>query len=69
MLAGAVFGPVILAVVSLAVYGRITFALLYTEDLGKRGAGFMPAMIGERWATGLVLFAAIKAIGGALVPF
>ena len=69
VLAGAVFGPVILGVVGIAVYGRIQFALLYTADQNKRGAGFMPAMIGEQWAVGLVLFAAIKAIGGERVPF
>jgi len=69
VLAGAVFGPVIVGVVGLEVYGRIKFALLYTEDQSKRGAGFLPAMVGEQWANGLVLFAAVKSIGFAVIPF
>eukprot|EP00316_Scyphosphaera_apsteinii_P009792 CAMPEP_0119309392 /NCGR_PEP_ID=MMETSP1333-20130426/15283_1 /TAXON_ID=418940 /ORGANISM="Scyphosphaera apsteinii, Strain RCC1455" /LENGTH=233 /DNA_ID=CAMNT_0007313353 /DNA_START=93 /DNA_END=794 /DNA_ORIENTATION=+ len=69
LLAGLVFGPAILVPVVLSVYGRTKFAILYTEAASSRGAGFMPAMIGEQWTAGLVLFIALKAIGGAAIPF
>jgi len=69
LLAGAVFGPAVLVPVALSVYGRIKFAILYTENPSKRGDGFMPAMIGEQWTSGLTLFAAIKALGGSFIPF
>jgi len=51
------------------VYGRVTFALLYTEGTGKRGAGFLPAIVGERWIGGLVLFTAIKVLAGDRIPY
>ena len=47
LLAGAVFGPVVVVVALLGVYGRITFGLGYTEGSGQRLSGFMPAMIAE----------------------
>jgi len=67
-LAAAVFGPVVVGIVALIVYGRIKFAVLYTESSAKRGAGFMPAVIGENWMHGLVLFTALKAIAGSHFP-
>lgn len=67
--AGAIFGPVIVPIVLLPVYGRVKFALGYTEASNKRGGGLMPAFIGEAWIAGLLLFAAIKAIGGSSLPF
>jgi hypothetical protein len=48
---------------------RVTFALLYTEGTDKRGAGFLPAIVGERWTAGLVLFTAIKVLAGDRIPF
>ena len=92
LLAGAVFGPVVVALAALAVsldppaapahlaaleltggmpqvYGRVTFALLYTEGTGKRGAGFLPAIVGERWIGGLVLLIAIKVLAGDRIPY
>ena len=51
-LGGALFGPAIVCVALLIVYGRVKFALLYTETTGKRGGGFLPAVIGENWAQG-----------------
>ena len=33
-------------------YGRISFGVKYKGSLKKRGAGFMPAMIGEKWMEG-----------------
>lgn len=91
LLAGVVYGPVVVALALLAVYGRcvarssrlvsmrrfclkpflcrVTFALLYTEGTDKRGAGFLPAIVGERWTAGLVLFTAIKVLAGDHIPF
>ena len=69
VLAGCVFGPIVVATALLGVYGRIKFALGYTEVAAARMSGFLPAAIGEGWAAGLVLFTAIKAIGGSFIPF
>jgi len=69
LLAGAVYGPAIMPLALLSAYGRIKFALLYTESADKRGAGFLPALVGEQWTGGLVLLTAIKAIGGSAIPF
>jgi hypothetical protein len=71
VLAGAIFGPAILVVALLAGYGRVTFALKYTEDSSKRGAGLLPAFVAEAWASGLVLFVALVTIArgvGAEAP-
>lgn len=67
LLSGAVFGPAVVPIALLQVYGRVTFALKYTESKSKRGAGFLPAVVGENWMMGLVLFVALKAIGGSLL--
>eukprot|EP01047_Picozoa_sp_COSAG01_P015984 COSAG01_NODE_808_length_13418_cov_9.469631_5_plen_246_part_00 len=40
-----------------------------TEGTDKRGAGFLPAIVGERWTGGLVLFTAIKVLAGDRIPF
>lgn len=69
MLAGGVFGPLVIAPCLLSAYGRIKFGLGYTEDKNKRGAGFFPAIIGECWMGGLVFFIAIKALAGDKIPF
>mmetsp|Transcript_14254 Transcript_14254/g.24292 ORF Transcript_14254/g.24292 Transcript_14254/m.24292 type:complete len:236 (-) Transcript_14254:96-803(-) len=69
VLAGGVFGPIVVATALLGVYGRVKFALGYTEKPAARMGGFLPAALGEGWAAGLVLFTAIKAIGGGYVPF
>eukprot|EP01046_Picozoa_sp_COSAG06_P005450 COSAG06_NODE_244_length_19215_cov_20.256853_3_plen_168_part_00 len=69
LLTAAVFGPAVVCITLLAVYGRVTFALKYTEASDKRGAGFLPALIGEQWTAGLVIFTAIKAIAGPAMPF
>jgi len=66
---GAIFGPVIVPLVLLPLYGRVKFALDYTEAASKRGAGLLPAFLGEAWIAGLVLFAAVKAIAGSHFPF
>lgn len=62
VLAGSALGPVVLVPVLLASYGRITFGKKYKESLKGRSAGFLPAMVGERWVEGLVLLCAIKGI-------
>mmetsp|Transcript_20629 Transcript_20629/g.57554 ORF Transcript_20629/g.57554 Transcript_20629/m.57554 type:complete len:232 (+) Transcript_20629:82-777(+) len=62
LLVGAVFGPVVVGIVLLIGYGRITFGLKYKESCDARGAGFLPAMIGEKLLEGLTLLCAIKGI-------
>ena len=69
LLAGAVFGPAILPLAILAGFGRVKFALGYTEGNKNRSGGFLPALVGEQWTAGLVLLCAIKAIAGSRIPF
>jgi len=69
ILAGAVFGPLVLVLTALAAAGRVTFGLGYTENPSGRGKGFMMSMIGEQWTAGLVLLIAIKALAGNRIPF
>lgn len=64
LLAGFVFGPVIVVVCLLIALGRVIFGLKYKESLKARTAGFLPAMVGEKVLEGLVLLCAIKSIGG-----
>jgi hypothetical protein len=40
-----------------------------SEASSKRGAGFLPALIGEQWTSGLVIFIAIKALAGSRIPY
>ena len=40
-----------------------------SEASSKRGAGFMPAVVGESWTSGLVIFIAIKALAGGRIPY
>lgn len=60
--ASSIFGPLVLVLCVLVAYGRVTFARKYKNSLKERTAGFMPAMIGEKWIEGLVLLCAIKGI-------
>lgn len=69
LLAGSVFGPMILPLVLLWVFGRLTFALKYKQAVKARGAGFAPSMIAEKWTENLVLVCAIKAIFFTCIPF
>lgn len=69
VLSGCVFGPVVVVLALLAGYGRIKFALGYTEGTDKRTAGFLPALVAETWAAGLVLLIAIKTLAGERIPF
>eukprot|EP00440_Ansanella_granifera_P016034 gb/GFBE01017418.1/.p1 GENE.gb/GFBE01017418.1/~~gb/GFBE01017418.1/.p1 ORF type:complete len:235 (+),score=48.80 gb/GFBE01017418.1/:1-705(+) len=62
VLAAGVFGPVVALLCLLVAYGRVSFALKYKHDVKGRVAGFMPAMIGEKWIEGLLLLCAIKSI-------
>ena len=65
---GAIFGPIIVPCAMVAVFGRVKFALGYTDASSKRGAGLGAAFLGEAWIGGLVLFAAVKAIAGDRFP-
>jgi len=69
LLAGVVFGPAIVPLCLLHMYGRITFANLYTESLEARGAGFLPSVVAEHVMAGLVGVAAIKTILYGVLPF
>ena len=69
LLAGAVFGPAIVPLAALAAFGRVKFALGYTEGNADRSGGFLPALVGEQWTAGLVLLCAIKALAGPRLPF
>merc|ERR1712187_846629 len=69
VLAASVFGPLVPFLCLLIVYGRITFTKKYKESSASRGAGFLPAMIGEQLVQGLVLLIAIKSIFYERIPF
>ncbi|CAJ1367594.1 unnamed protein product [Effrenium voratum] len=62
LVTGCIFGPLVLVPLLIYCYGRILFGIKYTQSLSARGAGFMPAVIGEKWMEGLVLMAAIRAL-------
>eukprot|EP00808_Paulinella_micropora_P007897 g59421.t1 len=68
ILAGAVFPFPVLGCVVLACYGRIKFANLYKESLKKRGAGFLPAIIGEVLVAGFVGVCMVKGVAGPDFP-
>lgn len=69
LLAGSVFGPIIACLVLLVAYGRVTFGLKYKNSAKERGAGFLPAVIGEKWTEAFVLLCAIKGIFFTSIPF
>mmetsp|Transcript_103162 Transcript_103162/g.272619 ORF Transcript_103162/g.272619 Transcript_103162/m.272619 type:complete len:238 (+) Transcript_103162:411-1124(+) len=69
VLAGCVFGPVVVFTALLGAYGRVKFALGYTAATNSRIGGFLPAIIAENWAAGLVLFSGVKAVVGGRFPF
>jgi len=69
VLAGCLFGPVVVFTALLGAFGRVKFALGYTEGASSRMGGFLPAMIAENWAAGLVLFSGVKAVCGGRFPF
>merc|ERR1711959_119683 len=46
ILAGAVFGPVVVMLNCLVAFGRVNFALGYTKSNAERMGGIMPAFIG-----------------------
>jgi len=69
VLAGCLFGPVVVFTALLGAYGRVKFALGYTEAASGRMGGFLPAVIAENWAAGLVLFSGVKAACGGRFPF
>merc|ERR1712028_326304 len=62
VLAGAVFGPVVVLVALAAVYGRVKFGLGYTEGVKGRLGGFLPAMVAEGLMAGLTLFIGLKTV-------
>jgi len=68
ILAGSMFGPVVVLLNLLVAFGRIKFGLGYTESNAARMGGIMPAFIGEGWTSGLVLLIAIKALAGTWIP-
>ena len=68
VLASGIFGPFVLALVLVAAWGRITFALGYTQAADKRGSGLTKAFIAEKWCEGLVLIIGLKALLGARAP-
>ena len=69
LLQASVFGWVGLLPALLFSYGSITFCNLYKESSKRRGAGFMPRIIGESLSAGLVGVVAIKGVLGPLMPF
>jgi len=62
LLTGFVFGPVICIVLLVVMYGRMTFGFKYKEASASRGAGFMPAMIGEGIIAGLLIICTVKGL-------
>merc|ERR1712154_658166 len=62
LLTGFVFGPIVAVVLVLVMLGRVTFGCKYKQSTGARGAGFLPAAIGEGIITGLLIICAIKGI-------
>lgn len=69
VLAGSMFGPVVVLLNLLVAYGRVKFGLGYTESGAGRMAGLGPSFLGETWISGLVLLVAIKALAGSMIPF
>jgi len=69
ILAGYVFGPVMLIPASLTLVGRIIFGNTYKKSVDARTAGFMMGMIGEAFTHGLVGMIAVKGIFGSRIPF
>jgi len=69
ILAGYVFGPVVLLPALLSFVGRITFGSTYKKSLKGRSAGFMMGMIAEVFTFGLVGVCAVKGIFGPKIPF
>lgn len=62
LLTGFVFGPVVCIVLLVVMYGRMTFGFKYKQASAARGAGFMPAMIGEGIITGLLIVCTVKGL-------
>jgi len=62
LLAGSVFGPITLAMLLLVICGRCRFSCLYRGSAEARGAGFVPALVGELWMSGLLWVCAIQGI-------
>jgi len=69
LLAGSVFGPLVVGLALLNMYGRVTFANGYKASLAARGGGFLAAAASEHVIAGLVGLCAVKGILGPLVPF
>ena len=69
VLAGLCFGPVAMLPALFSFFGRIKFANDYKEDLERRGAGFLPAILATHVSAGMVLIAAVKGFMGPAFPF
>lgn len=70
VLAGLVFGPVVLALACLSGYGRVQFALGYTQHQNDRRGGMLPAFLAEGLMANLVLVIGLKATPiGQFIPF
>lgn len=69
VIAGFVFGPVMLLPALLSLAGRVTFANGYKKSLTSRSQGFMMGAVAEGYTHALVGMIAIKGIFGALIPF
>ena len=69
VLAGSVFGPVVAILAAMVAYGRITFALGYTDHPKSRFQGFLCSVVGEGLTSALVLLIAVKALAGSRIPF
>eukprot|EP00927_Polykrikos_kofoidii_P014844 TRINITY_DN16558_c1_g1_i1.p1 TRINITY_DN16558_c1_g1~~TRINITY_DN16558_c1_g1_i1.p1 ORF type:complete len:242 (-),score=37.34 TRINITY_DN16558_c1_g1_i1:138-863(-) len=65
---GLVFGPIIACLALLIGFGRVVYGLKYKESSKVRGAGLVPATMGEKWVEGLVLLCAIKGIFFTSIP-
>ena len=61
-------GPVALALALVWGVGRVKFCVLYKEDVKRRGAGFLLAMVAEHVSAALVLLVGLKGTLGDNLP-
>jgi len=69
VLAGLVFGPVVVFLAVLVGFGRVTFGKMYKAKGNTRMTGWLPAWIGEKLMEALTLLCAIKGIFFTAIPF
>jgi hypothetical protein len=68
VLAGVVFGPVVVILSMLHAYGRVQFGRSYTASKDQRGFAFRIAVVTEAWMSGLLALIATKTLADSWAP-